>query len=309
MTAPPSAVATQTRTAPARRRGGEPPLRGRRWWSQVGWRHVVALAFVAFALFPILYVVSASLNPLGTVATSGLVPRQVSLDNYTSLLAGERGPFPRWFANTVVLCTVVAAGQIFFSALAAYAFSRFRFRGRRGGLLAILLIMMFPQFLAIVALFAMFTQIGEVVPRLGLNTLLGYGLVLMGGALGNVWLIKGFFDSVPAELDEAAVIDGATHAQVYFRIVLPLVRPILAVTGLLAFVAAINEFIIATIFLTDNRVKTLSVGLYGIIDGDRSNNLGVFAAGAVLTAVPVVVLFQFLQRYIVGGLTAGSVKG
>lgn len=309
MTAPSATVAAEPREAADRRRAGEPPLRGRRWWSEVGWRHVVALVFVAFALFPLLYVVSASLNPLGTVATSGLIPRRFSLDNYASLLAGERGPFVRWFTNTVVLCSVVAVGQIFFSALAAYAFSRFRFRGRRGGLLAILLVMMFPQFLAIVALFALFTQIGEVVPQLGLNTLAGYGLVLMGGALGNVWLIKGFFDSIPRELDEAAVIDGATHAQVYFRIVLPLVRPILAVTGLLAFVAAINEFIIATIFLTDNSVKTLSVGLYGIIDGDRSNNLGVFAAGAVLTAVPVVVLFQFLQRYIVGGLTAGSVKG
>jgi arabinogalactan oligomer/maltooligosaccharide transport system permease protein len=309
VTAPSATVAAPPRQAAAGRRASEPPPRGRRWWAEVGWRHVIALVFVAFALFPLLYVVSASLNPLGTVATSGLLPRQVSLDNYVSLLAGERGPFPRWFANTVVLCTVVAVGQIFFSALAAYAFSRFRFRGRRGGLLAILLIMMFPQFLAIVALFAMFTRIGEVVPQIGLNTLAGYGLVLMGGALGNVWLIKGFFDSIPTELDEAAVIDGASHLQIYFRIVLPLVRPILAVTGLLAFVAAINEFIIATIFLTDNSVKTLSVGLYGIIDGDRSNNLGIFAAGAVLTAVPVVVLFQFLQRYIVGGLTAGSVKG
>ena len=131
----------------------------------------------------------------------------------------------------------------------------------------------------------------------------------MGGALGNVWLIKGFFDSIPRELDEAAKIDGATHAQTFFRVILPLVTPILATTALISFVGVINEFLIAGIFLTDNDVKTLATGLYGIIDGDRSNNLGIFAAGAVLTSIPVVLLFQFLQRYITGGVTAGAVKG
>jgi arabinogalactan oligomer/maltooligosaccharide transport system permease protein len=159
-----------------------------------------------------------------------------------------------------------------------------------------------------VALFTMVTEIGEIVPALGLNTILGYCLVLMGGALGQVWLIKGFFDTIPRQLDEAAMIDGAGHATIYFRIVLPLARPILAVTALLAFVSVIGEFLMASIFLTDTQVKTLAVGLYGIIESDRSNNLGVFAAGALMTALPVVLLFQFLQRYIVGGLTAGSVK-
>ena len=130
----------------------------------------------------------------------------------------------------------------------------------------------------------------------------------MGGALGQVWLIKGFFDTIPKQLDEAAVMDGAGHATIYFRIILPLARPILAVTGLLAFVGVIGEFLMASIFLTDTQVKTLAVGLYGIIESDRSNNLGVFAAGALMTALPVVLLFQFLQRFIVGGLTAGSVK-
>ncbi len=147
------------------------------------------------------------------------------------------------------------------------------------------------------------------VPAIGLNTILGYSLVLMGGALGQVWLIKGFFDLIPRELDEAAVIDGAGHATIYFQIILPLVRPILAITGLLAFVSVIGEFLLASIFLRADGVKTLAVGLYGIIDGDRSNNLGVFAAGALLTAIPVVLLFQYLQRYIVGGITAGAVKG
>ena len=279
-----------------------------RWWAEVGWRHVGGMVAVVFAVVPVLYVVSAAFNPLGTVASTGVIPRQISLVNFQALFTDPARPFPRWLLNTVLVCALVTGAQVFCSALAAFAFSRMRFHGRRGGLLSLLLIQMFPQFLAVIALFTMFTEIGEVVPALGLNTLLGYVLVLMGGSLGQVWLIKGFFDTIPRQLDEAALMDGAGHATIFFRIILPLARPVLAVTGLLAFVGVIGEFLMASIFLTDTQVKTLAVGLYGIIESDRSNNLGVFAAGALMTALPVVLLFQYLQRYIVGGLTAGSVK-
>jgi arabinogalactan oligomer/maltooligosaccharide transport system permease protein len=279
-----------------------------RWWREVGWRHAGGLIAVAFAVIPVLYVVSAAFNPLGTVVSTGVIPTHVSLVNFRALFDDPARPFPRWLVNSLVICTVVTGVQVFSSALAAYAFSRLRFRGRRGGLLSLLLIQMFPQFLAVIALFTMFTDLGRIVPAIGLNTILGYCLVLMGGSLGQVWLIKGFFDTIPRALDEAAMIDGASHATVFFRIILPLARPVLAVTGLLSFVGVIGEFLIASVFLTDTQVKTLAVGLYGIIAADRSNNLGVFAAGALMTALPVVVLFQYLQRYVVGGLTAGSVK-
>jgi len=279
-----------------------------RWWAEVGWRHVGGMVAVVFAVVPVLYVISAAFNPLGTVASTGVIPRQVSLVNFEALFTDPARPFPRWLLNTVLVCALVTGVQVFCSALAAFAFSRMRFRGRRGGLLSLLLIQMFPQFLAVIALFTIFTEIGEVIPALGLNTLLGYILVLMGGSLGQVWLIKGFFDTIPRQLDEAAVMDGAGHATIFFRIILPLARPVLAVTGLLAFVGVIGEFLMASIFLTDTQVKTLAVGLYGIIESDRSNNLGVFAAGALMTALPVVLLFQYLQRYIVGGLSTGSVK-
>ena len=284
-------------------------LRGKRWWKEVGWRHLVGVVAVAFAVFPILYLVSAALNPLGSVVTTTLIPRDISLVNFRGLFGDASRPFPRWLLNTLIVCTVVTFVQLFCSASAAYAFSRFRFRGRRLGLLSLLLIMLFPQILAAVALFILFTDLGEVVPAIGLNTLAGYILVLCGGALGQVWLIKGFFDSVPRSLDEAATMDGAGHATIFFRIILPLITPILAVSGLLAFVGVIGDFLIAQIFLRDTNAKTLSVGLYGIIDADRSNNLGLFAAGGLLTAIPVVLLFQYLQRYIVGGLTSGGVKG
>jgi arabinogalactan oligomer/maltooligosaccharide transport system permease protein len=292
--------------------GGKPPqttLKGRRWWAEVGWRHIVAILALVWALVPILFLLSAALNPLGTLSSSSLIPRDVSLENFADLFGNPNIPFPRWAMNTFVVCLVVTFTQLLFSALAAYAFSRFRFRGRRGGLLTLLLIQLFPQILAAVALFTMVTEMGKAVPAIGLNTLAGYILVLLGGALGQVWLIKGFFDSVPVSLDEAAKIDGASHVQTYFRIILPLVRPILAISGLLIFIATISEFLLASIFLTDNTKKTIANGLYGLIDADRSGNLGVFCAGSVLVTIPVVLLFLWLQKYIVGGITAGGVKG
>ncbi|MCJ1697997.1 sugar ABC transporter permease [Rathayibacter caricis] len=297
----------QRRGTRVRRDGIEVP-RGARWWAEIGWRHIVGIVGGLFAVFPVLYILSASVNPLGTVSSTSIIPQQFGLGNFETLLSGSKGPFGQWYLNTLVLCLVVSALQVLLSALAAYAFSRFRFYGRRGGLLALLLIQIFPQFLAVVALFLLIAQIGDLVPAIGLNTLPGYGLVLMGGALGQVWLIKGFFDSIPNELDEAARMDGAGHFRTFVSIILPLVTPVLAVTGLLVFVSVIGEFILASIFLTDNSVKTLAVGMFGIIAGDRSNNLGVFAAGSVMIALPVLALFLYLQRFIIGGLTAGSVK-
>ena len=296
----------------ARKGGVQPPKvkqSFRRWFSQVGWRHVVGVLAVVWALFPVSYIVSASLNPLGNVVSTSMIPNAFSLTNYREMLTNDNTPFLRWAVNSIIVATAVVFVQLLFSALAAFAFSRFRFTGRRGGLLALLLIQMFPQFLAAVALYTLFTDVGEVIPRMGLNTIAGYIIVLCGGSLGQVWLIKGFFDSIPKSLDEAAMLDGASHVQIFFRIILPLVRPILAVCGLLVFVGTIAEFLLASIFLTDNSKKTLATGLYGLLEGDRSNNLGVFAAGGVMTAIPVVLLFLYLQRFIVGGITAGGVKG
>ena len=286
-----------------------PPMPRRRWFAEVGWRHVVAVVAVAWALFPVLFIISAAFNPLGTVMSTGLIPRHLSLTNFHKLFSDPAIPFARWALNTLVVAVSVVAVQLFFSTLAAYAFSRLRFRGRRGGLLVLLLIQMFPQFLAAIALYGMFTDVGKVLPGIGLDTIPGYVLVMTGGSLGQVWLIKGFFDTIPQSLDEAAVLDGASHAQTFFRIFLPLARPMLAVCGLLVFVGVIAEFLLASVFLRSLDSKTLAVGLFGLIDASRTNNLGVFAAGSILTALPVVLLFLWLQRFIVGGITAGASKG
>jgi arabinogalactan oligomer/maltooligosaccharide transport system permease protein len=278
---------------------------------EVGWRHLYAIALLVVAVFPLLFILSASLNPTGSLSDTNGLFQTVSTENYTNLLNDEQNPYLDWFINTQVIAVSCALVSTFFSALAAYAFSRFRFKGRRAGLTSLLLIQMFPQFLAFIALFLLLNSFSDVFERIGLGTRLGLALVYLGGALGvNTWLIKGFFDTVPSDLDEAAKIDGASHAQTFFRIILPLVTPILVIVGLLSYVAFTNELLLALILLGDEPSnQTLAVGLYGFVSEQFSKNWGVFAAGAVLGAIPLILLFQFLQRYIVGGLTAGATKG
>jgi arabinogalactan oligomer / maltooligosaccharide transport system permease protein len=278
------------------------------WWRQVGWRHLIGVVALFFALFPIVFVVSAALNPIGTLSSSQLVPNDASFEKFSKLFSNT--DFVAWFGNTLLIALTAGVLSMFISACAAYAYSRFRFKGRRLGLLSLLLIQMFPQFLAIVTLYLMFTTITDYYPRIGFNTPWSLIVLYLGGALGvNTWLMKGFLDTIPKDLDESARVDGATHAQIFFGIILPLITPILAVTGLLGFIAYVSEFLMANVFLTDPESKTLAVGLYGLIAGERNNNFGMFAAGGLLAAIPTVALFQVLQRYIVGGLTTGAVKG
>ncbi len=280
---------------------------GLRWWREIGWRHVVGVVMIVVCVLPLLYAFSASLNPGGTLTGSNQLFRTVSLENYAELFTTHYGS---WYVNSLLVCTITAFGTVLMGASAAYAFSRFRFRGRRGSLTALLLIQMFPQMLAFVAIFLLLLSLSKVFPAIGLNTQLGLIAVYLGGALGvNTFLMYGFFNTVPRELDEAAKIDGASHAQIFFTIILRLVAPILAVVGLLSFVSSYGEFIIAKVVLQKVDKFTLAVGLYQWAADERTAPWGLFAAGAVLAAIPVVLLFQFLQKYIVGGLTAGAVKG
>jgi arabinogalactan oligomer / maltooligosaccharide transport system permease protein len=281
-----------------------------RWFRDVGWRHLVGVIALVFALFPIVFVLSASLAANGTLTGSNNLFSSISSANYHALFNDPLHPYAKWFVNTMIISSATAVGTVFLGACAAYAFSRFRFRGRRGGLLSLLLIQMFPQLLAFVAIFLLLDSIKDVFPALGLGSRLGLILVYLGGALGvNTYLMYGFFNTIPRSLDESAQIDGAGHARIFFSIILRLVAPILAVIGLLSFVGTLSDFLIASIVLTDPDKQTLAVGLYQFISIKFSENWGVFAAGAILGAIPVVLLFQFLQRYIVGGLTSGAEKG
>lgn len=280
-----------------------------RWFGATGWRHLVGLVMIVFSVFPLLYVLSASLNTTGTLLSSNTLFASVDFSNYINLFRLPQQPYADWYGNTLLIGLTTAACTVLLSALAAYSFSRMRFRGRRVGLLTLLLVQMFPQLLAIVAIFLLLSGIGDVFPALGLDSQLGLILVYLGGALGvNTYLMYGFFNTVPVALDEAAKIDGAGHARIFFTIILRLVAPILAVVGLLSFVGTTSEYALASTALITPQKQTLAVGLYQFVSQQFSQNWGLFAAGAVLAAIPVVVLFMFLQRFIVGGLTAGSVK-
>ena len=291
-------------TAAEKPKPERPPFR------EVWWRYLVGLIAMAFALFPVVYVVSAAFNPVPSLSTASVIPDGVTLDNFRAILSDPREPYANWYLNTMIIATATAIVTVLLGALAAYAFSRFRFRGRRFGMLSLLLIQMFPQFLAVVAIYLIMLDISDIFPGIGLNTRTGLMLVYLGGALGvNAWLLVGFFNSIPIELDESARVDGASPAQIFWGVVLPLGAPVLAVIGLLSFVSTLNEFIIASQLLQAPEKYTLSVGLYGFISDQFGQEWGPFCAGVVLAALPVVLIFIVLQRWIVGGLTQGAVKG
>jgi len=278
-------------------------------------RIIILIVVGLFTLFPVIWIVSAAFNPVGTMTSQTLIPANVkSLDdllvNFNRLFNNPQVPFWRWVLNSVVIATITTTLTVFISALSAYSFSRFRFRGRRSLLVTILLIQVFPNILAMVAIYLMLLQIGTYIPFLSLNTHGGLILAYLGGAMGvNTWLMKGFFDTVPRDIDESALVDGATHWQTFWYLIFPLVRPVLAVVAILAFVGTFNEFILARIVLTDRQNWTLMVGLFNFVEAEFSNDWGVFAAGSLLAATPVVILYLALQKYIVGGLTQGAVKG
>ncbi|MGO2611229.1 MAG: sugar ABC transporter permease, partial [Glutamicibacter ardleyensis] len=228
---------------------------------------------------------------------------------YEKLFANEQRPFAAWFANTMFIGLTTAAASVLLGALAAYSFSRMRFKGRRFGLVSLLVVQIFPQLLAVVAIFILLTTLGDVYPALGIDNQIALIMVYLGGALGvNTYLMYGFFNTVPIEIDEAAKIDGAGHARIFFTMILRLVAPILAVVGLLSFISTTSDFVIASVVLVSPENQTLAVGLYSYVSEEFTSNWSVFAAGAVLAAIPVMALFLFLQKYIVGGLTAGAGK-
>ena len=291
------------------RQAPTPVTRKKKQGGNEWWRHVLALLALAFAVIPILFIVSSAFNNAGTLSTSGLWPSKFGIDNFRDLFNDPARPYWTWFTNSVIISVVATIATLFLGSSAAYAFSRLRWTGRRPGLLIILLLQMFPAVLAFGALYITFANIGEIMPAIGLNTLAGLILVYLGGAMGsNIWLLKGYFDTVPKELDEAAYIDGASHARIFFTVTLRLVTPILATVAMLAFVGLWGEFLLASIFLTDVNEQTLAVGLWQTRNADVNRYFGQFVAGAVIASIPVVLVYLSLQKQLIGGLTQGSVK-
>ena len=270
-------------------------------------RYLAIGAALIFALFPIWFIVAAAVNPSGNLNTTQLIPDAFGMANYGDLTNAR--PFWSWYKNTLIIAGLGSIAAVFIGVCAAYAFSRLRFQGRRPGLMTLLLIQMFPSLLTFVALFRIFTDLGDVIPQFGLNTSIGLILAYLGGAMGgNVWLLKGYFDTVPKELDEAAKVDGASHARVFFTITLPLITPILVTVGMIQFIGLFNEFLLASVFLKDVDAQTLGVGLNALLTADRNKYFGAFCFGAVLASAPIVLIYLSFQKQLIGGLTAGSVK-
>jgi arabinogalactan oligomer/maltooligosaccharide transport system permease protein len=284
------------------------------------WRHLVGIVAAVVSLFPVWFTVSAAFNRDNSVSGTSFWPAHPTTHNFTQILTNTvpdpastsyvESHFLRWFVNTLMIATVTAVVTVLLGALTAYAFSRFRFKGRRTGMMFLLLVQMFPQLLLVVSIYLIVLNVGGIFHGIGLNTYAGLIVVYLGGALGvNAWLLYGFFNTIPSELDESARVDGATAGQIFWGVVLPLALPVLIVVGLISFVSTLNEFVIASAIMQTQDHLTLPLGMHGFIDQQYGQRWGPFAAGSLIAAVPAAALFMSLQKWMVGGLTQGAVKG
>ncbi len=275
---------------------------------QTALTHTVLILFTMAVLYPVLWVVTMALTPQqGFSMPLVPVPTQPTLDNFWHVVntraADGSWLFGRQLLNSVVVSAATTILGIFLACTAGYALSRFRFPGRREGLLMFLVSQMFPGTMMLIPLYVILDALEL------LNQLMGLILVYATTAIPFcVWMLKGYFDTIPKELEESALIDGASPFTIFWRIVLPLARPAVAVTALFSFMTAWNEFILAATFMSAETSFTLPVTLNNYV-GAYATQWGYFAAGAMIVSLPVVGLFFALQKYLVGGLTAGSVKG
>ncbi len=284
-------------------------LRRRRRGSVWTWLIYLFLVVMSlFALFPIYFVVQASLRGNQTLYSTDLqlFPNHPTLDNYRYILSEV--PFLSWIFNSFIVCGGATLLGLFFSTTGAYALARFRFRGRQLMLVLLLAIQAFPALLALLAYYLLLQTLGliEHAPLLGLALVYAGGTVVFG-----CWNIKGYFDTLPVELEQAALVDGATPTQAFLRITLPLAAPALAASALFMFIGGWNEFAIANIILNANATGdnvTFPLGIYSLQNNFRVP-WGYFAAASVLVAAPLSVVFLYLQRFFKSGLTVGSVKG
>ena len=287
-----------------------------RW--RVAAAHLALWALLALTLFPLLAVLSISLRP-GNYATGSLIPSRISLEHWQLALgmaytASDGGvtqpPFPvlLWLWNSIKVATISASLIVAISTTAAYAFARLKFARKALILNSMMLLQMFPVAVALVAIYAIFDGVGAQLPWLGIETHAGLIVAYLGGVAMHIWTIKGYFETIPTEIEECAKVDGASHWQAFRLVLLPMAVPILMVVFVLAFIGTIIEYPVASILLREEPNLTLAVGskyyLY-----EQKYLWGDFAAAAVLSGLPITLVFLAAQRWIVSGLTAGGVKG
>ena len=280
--------------------------------------HTILIVMVIVTVYPILWVLTVAFSGQQNLAFIDLPPdpglgdrvraifpwpETVTMSNFIAVFRDQ--PFARWLLNSALVAAATTIMGVFMACTAAYAFSRFRFPGRRAGLMSFLISQMFPGTLTLVPLYIIIVEW----LHLGSNYL---GLILLYATIAIpfcVWMLKGYFDTIPRELEESALMDGASTAVIFWRIILPLAKPAVAVTALFSFMTAWNEFILALTIMDKEVMYTAPVGLRFFVGGYAEQQWGFFAAGSIVAALPVVVLFLVLQKYLISGLTAGAVKG
>lgn len=264
---------------------------------------VIAIMSV-IVIYPLLWVIGSSFNPGTSLSGSQMFPENPTLDHYKHLFDTNKSDYIIWYKNSLKISIITMLLTVVSVSLTAYSFSRYRFVGRKNGLVTFLILQMIPNFAALIAIFVLANRTGLI------DTHLGLILVYVGGQIPmNTWLMKGYLDTIPKELDESAKMDGAGHLRIFFQIVMPLAKPILAVVALFSFIAPFGDFILARILLRSEDKFTLLVGLYELVAKQFGNEFTKFAAGSVLIAIPIAVLFLMFQKYFVSGLTAGGTKG
>ncbi len=265
--------------------------------------YAVLVLFAFIAIFPILNIITVSLRPSDQLLqrSLALIPEGASLNNYRVLLTETA--FLKWLGNSLLVSLVVTVTGVALASTAGYALSRFRFRGRKGALSGILVTQMFPATMLLLPLYIVLVRLGLI------NSYLGIVVIYTATALPFcVWQMKGYYDTIPASLEEAARIDGASPWQAFYKVILPLAAPALVITALFSFMSAWNEYVVAAVVLQDTELFTLPVGLK-LFQSSLATQWGLYAAGSLLVSIPVIALFLILSRYLISGLTLGAVKG
>ncbi|SDD77609.1 arabinogalactan oligomer / maltooligosaccharide transport system permease protein [Glycomyces harbinensis] len=294
-------AAISVRTGPRRRRSVEGRQRVRDGLTDT-LIHLLLLVVAVIVIFPLLWVVGSSFGPSGGLANASPVPENATFDNYVHLFTQTN--YGRWYLNSLYVAVINMVGSVGLSALCGWVFARIRFRGRKASMLGILILQMFPSFLTAIAVYMLFLNFGL------LDSLTGLALVSIAAALPyNTWLMKGYTDNLPASLDEAAALDGAGRLTIFRKIVLPLMRPMLTFVAITSFTVPWMDFILPRLLLQSSGKQTVALGLFQMITDQYSNDFTTFAAGAVVLAVPITILYIALQRHLVTGAMAGAEKG
>ncbi|HER5550715.1 TPA: sugar ABC transporter permease [Streptococcus pyogenes] len=271
---------------------------------QLGLVYATLIILSIIWLFPIAWVILTSFRSEGTAYVNYFIPKTFTLNHYINLFTNETFPFGKWFMNTLIVATFTCIISTFITVAIAYSLSRIKFKFRNSFLKLALILNMFPGFMSMIAIYYILKALGLT------QTLTALVLVYSSGAALGFYIAKGFFDTIPYSLDESAMIDGATRMDIFFKITLPLAKPIIVYTALLAFMGPWIDFIFAQVILGDATSKyTVAIGLFSMLQPDTINNwFMAFTAGSVLIAVPITLLFMFMQKYYVEGITGGSVK-